>query len=282
MFSEVYGYKTPKDELKDSISKELRNRIWNVFYSCDIKMGGLSSSRVIDALNGKMTIEEVILDKMGFDISSGNIKNNGVNRLKNIVMKKEWYKVYDFIELHLSVLDEKMRNERTIKYNQILEEEKSFYRVVNGRVTPITNPIELNEVSIALDSPYSSVNKHISKALELYSRKQKPDYENSIKESISAVESICCILTNESGGNATLGRTLKKLKKRGITISPTLESAFAVLYGYTCDEGGIRHGKESFTEACSEEAKFMIVACSAFVNYLVEKNQKVDTDNCSE
>ena len=55
----------------------------------------------------------------------------------------------------------------------------------------------------------------MQKALELYSDRQKPDYENSVKESISSVESMCSIITGLSGGAATLGNTLKKLKENG-------------------------------------------------------------------
>ena len=36
------------------------------------------------------------------------------------------------------------------------------------------------------------------------------DYENSIKESISVVEAMCCIITGLDGGNITLGKAIKK------------------------------------------------------------------------
>ena len=108
-------------------------------------------------------------------------------------------------------------------------------------------------------------------SLELYSDRKKPDYENSVKESISSVESMCSIITGLSGGAATLGNTLKKLKENGVNIHPALENAFKQLYGYTSDSGGIRHGSIEFVNVASEDAKYMLVSCSAFVNYLTEK-----------
>ena len=64
-----------------------------------------------------------------------------------------------------------------------------------------------------------------------------PDYRNSIKESISAVESLVATVVGEKG---TLGQLIKKLEDE-ISLHPALRTAFGSLYGYTSDEGGIRH-----------------------------------------
>ena len=82
---------------------------------------------------------------------------------------------------------------------------------------------------------------------------------------------IPALVTGLSGGAATLGNTLKKLKENGVNIHPALENAFKQLYGYTSDSGGIRHGSIEFVNVASEDAKYMLVSCSAFVNYLTEK-----------
>lgn len=118
----------------------------------------------------------------------------------------------------------------------------------------------------------------MDKALRLFAEKQNPDYENSIKESISAVESMCCIITGLTGKKATLGNALKKLKEKGVYIHKALESAFLSLYGYTSDEDGIRHGGIDFKNAPSEDAKYMLISCSAFINYLTEKWIKVNNN----
>jgi len=45
-----------------------------------------------------------------------------------------------------------------------------------------------------------------------------------------------------------------------------------LLSGYTSDKGGIRHGlKEEDHNVDIDEARFMLVTCSAFVNYLISK-----------
>ncbi|WGS63939.1 hypothetical protein [Marinitoga aeolica] len=49
------------------------------------------------------------------------------------------------------------------------------------------------------------------------------------------------------------------------------------LYGYTSDEKGIRHAllEGESTNISFDEAKFMLVSCSAYVNYLIEKVSKI-------
>ncbi len=90
-----------------------------------------------------------------------------------------------------------------------------------------------------------------------------------IKESISAVESLCKIVTNDN--NATLGKALNTIEKR-FELHNALKSSFSALYGYTSDSGGIRHALlEDDKEVKFEDAKFFLVSCSAFVSYLKAK-----------
>ena len=113
----------------------------------------------------------------------------------------------------------------------------------------------------------------MKKAVVILADRDNKDYKNCIKESICAVESMCQIITKND--KATLGQALKSLKDSGLKIHPALEAAFSKLYGYTSDEGGIRHCEGMFESDVSfEEAKFMLVSCSAFVNYLIAESGK--------
>ena len=250
----------------DSMTPELRNRIWNTY---SIEMWS-------DGSNFDSNYLEEIMDDFGlayagdgsFNFSS--FKQN-VATFQKWFMETDWYRIYDFIEVYLAYLSESEKGDARENFNSVLKWENAGYRVIDDQVVPITNPTEISCLEQAQQSAYSSVNTHIRKAIELFSRRPTPDYENSIKESISAVESMCCIITGQSGKNATLGKTLKKLKDKGVHIHSALESAFSSLYGYTSDEDGLRHGGIDFTNAPAEDAKYMLVSCSAFVNYLIEK-----------
>ena len=48
------------------------------------------------------------------------------------------------------------------------------------------------------------------------------------------------------------------------------------LYGYTSDEDGIRHCLMDESKVDFADAKYMLVACSAFYNFLVDKGKLQD------
>lgn len=156
--------------------------------------------------------------------------------------------------------------------NSCLEIENSVYRIINYRVTEITSEQEIQSIENALENtnPFSGVQQHLNQALKLISDRQKPDYRNSIKESISAVESICKIVTNED--KATLGKALKIIEdKHGLHAA--LKGSLSQLYGYTSDADGIRHAMLEESNLSYIDAKFMLVACTNFINYLIEKTK---------
>lgn len=155
------------------------------------------------------------------------------------------------------------------KFNELFKREYVGYRFINKEISPISDETEINTIEETLKSEYDAVTNHISKAHSLLSDREHPDYENSIKESISSVEAMCEIITGVRGKEATLGNMLKKLEQGGVVIHSALKSAFNILYGYTCDANGIRHAGDIGGEASTfEEAKFMLVSCCAFINYL--------------
>lgn len=162
--------------------------------------------------------------------------------------------------------------------NALFEEEFVGYRMIAHEITPITNEVEINEIKTSLDIEFEGCKSHIKKGLSLLSDREKPDYKNSIKESISAVESICQIICKDD--KATLGKALNKLEESGIKLHKSLKEAFSKLYGYTSDEGGIRHAEGLFESNVSfEDAKFMLVTCCAFVNYLISTCKGIVGEN---
>ncbi|GLG05711.1 AbiJ-NTD4 domain-containing protein [Sellimonas catena] len=155
------------------------------------------------------------------------------------------------------------------QFNELFKQEYVGYRFIDGLLSPISNEIEVDTIKETLDCEYSAVTLHISKAHSLLANREHPDYENSIKESISSVEAMCEIVTGVRGKEATLGNMLKKLEQKGVVIHSALKSAFNILYGYTSDANGIRHAGDIGGKASTfEEAKFMLISCCAFINYL--------------
>jgi hypothetical protein len=195
-------------------------------------------------------------------------------QIREHFFKCSWNEVYDFIEFIANNYRDKDNNKEFMKYcNSILERELSAYRFVGGKITPITSEPEISEIEKALDTRDSlkTVKTHLKRALELLSDRESPDYRNSIKESISAVEAICKLITNNE--KATLGQTLDQIGNK-VDLHPALKKAFDSLYGYTNDAEGIRHALLEESHLSFEDAKFMLVSCSAFINYLINKASK--------
>lgn len=270
-FSERHGYKTARESLQiESISLELRNSLWSLLklhiwdrvyfnrYS-----GG--SFLALDNIEIKKLCEDLWFSffKKPLDTLS-NDWARVLPLLRKSFFECEWWGVYDFVEFVANNFPYAGRKAFIEACNAALEREASAYRLVNGQIARITDPVEIDEVDTALAKGKGSVRTHLHRALELLSDRQSPDYRNSIKESISAVESLVANVVGEKG---TLGQLLKKLEDE-IDVHPALCKGFGNLYGYTSDEGGIRHALMEAQTVGFYDAKFFLVACSAFINFV--------------
>ena len=158
--------------------------------------------------------------------------------------------------------------------NKLFEREYVGYRFIGGEITPISDDVEVGTICESLDIQFDGCKAHIKKAVHFLSDRNTPDYKNSIKESISAVEAICNVIIGRD--NATLGDALNYMERKR-NLKGQLKAAFEKLYSYTNEKGGIRHSEGLFeSNVTFEEAKFMLVSCCAFVNYLIAEYGKID------
>ena len=150
----------------------------------------------------------------------------------------QWYEAYDFIEFLLSIDEtDRIANLRRCA-NEVLERELSGYRIVGNQVVKITDANELAALQEALSRPddaFAPARNHLCAATDFLFRRENPDYRNSIKESISAVEAIAALITKKPKPN--LADALVQLQKGG--LHPALHKAFLAMYGYASDAGGI-------------------------------------------
>lgn len=275
-FSQRIGKSEIKNVIqKETIDKELKNSLWNVitiYYWNKIVKRNQINTNYEDCKNLLIKIWinffKYNLDEMPTDFQTYN------EYLKKYFFETEWYNVYDFIEFlpkNYSHRYEIGTNENFIKAcNIILTQELSAYRFVDLNLIEISSQEEIESIEEALinSDKYKPVKKHLKRSLELLSDKKNPDYRNSIKESISAVESYCALITKDN--KSTLGQALKIIEAK-TKIHPALKKAFSNLYGYTSEAEGIRHALLEEDDLNQADAKFMLISCSAFVNYLIQK-----------
>lgn len=271
LFSQREGMKPVRKALQtEGMDQELRNCLWSALNKCyfdKFRARGFPnpvSNSNLAGLFGAYWIRlfKWPIDDMPYDFF------DALSRLRSHFFGCEWNEVYDFVEFTLKNGPQAWQPDFRLLCNCVLEQENSGYRFVGDELTRITAENEINEIEGALSSPLEGVRQHLSKALSLMSERKKPDYPNSIKESISAVESMCRIISGDP--RASLGEALAHVESK-VKMHRALKKAFDCIYGYTSDENGIRHAMTDEPNVGFTEAKFMLVACSAFVNYLTGK-----------
>ena len=280
-FSLRNGYTSPHPVLQyESMDSRLRGDLYNILFEYLMeRFDGDTRNRLRKDVWAK--VWHLPLDQIVYEPAL--IKGELSSRVSN----RPWYEVFDLIERVASDLseikiplhpwrdecdagDETEYDGFADEVNEILEDNDSAYRLIDGSVVAITDEREIESIEECLEAPdcFSGARLHRSKALKLYSDRPVPDYANSVKESISAVESAAKTVLGKE--NADLNGAVNELrKKRG--LHPALAEGWKKLYAFTCDEDGVRHaaGSEEL-RVDSATAKYMLVSCSAFVNYLVQ------------
>lgn len=248
---------------KNSLDQRTRNSIVNLF---DYMINKCDS-------NGKSKALFLYIYKCIFFVTEDEMPYYQYEQRKQIVegIKKEWNydDVFTFLEVLVKWYNQSVYDSRIYDlFNELFERECVGYRFINKKITDIIDELEIAEIEEALSINFPAAKKSITKALNLLYDRENPDYSNSVKESISAIESMCNIILGTK--NSTLGEALNKLEKQGVKIHGAMKSAFSSLYGYTSDKSGIRHNSGVDENTTFEEAKYMLVSCSAFLNYLIQ------------
>jgi hypothetical protein len=273
LFSQRKGFKPIRETVQfETMDESLRNATWNCFHNQIIHKPGF-----LDHRSGHITYSYGEIN-MFAEIFWADFLKQAVDacpqgqdkiydELRRMFFRFHWYEVYDFVEFIVSRVNNTGDFEFAV--NRALESEMAAYRLVRGKIIEITNTTELNAIDTALaQSDFPGASQHLKRALELVSDKQNPDARNSIKESISAVESAAKEITKLP--KATLEDAIKMLEKSG-ELHGCLKAGFSKLYAYTSDKGGIRHAMLDEPNLTKSDALFFLVTCSAFINYLKSK-----------
>lgn len=287
-FSQRIGLIPVRETIQvDSLDAETRNALWNVM------LPFLQQVQYCDAVTVGRDIWVGLYHEAADTVPRarhpgeyGSVSNGVLyNRyFRSVIIDGRWNECLDLIEFMANDNRRKFwnyqcRSQQYERYeipaptaedfNVVFEQYLVGYRFVDGLLTPITAPNEIAAVEKAVKQSELSVRELLGKALGFLSDRAAPDYAKSVDCSISAVESQCRILLG--GASTTLGQALKQLEKKGVGLHPALKDAFDKLYGFTSNADGIRHGGIKPSDVDQALAQFMLVSCSAFVNYLISK-----------
>lgn len=273
-FSKRYGYIPVRTAIQvDDLDEQTRIAIWNeisqyVFYLLD--PGEIDSifrfiwsecmGKTIDSYN---SIHDII----------GNRDSQLYNNWRLMFLKEfSFFALFDSLEIIANFL-RKFKKRYLEGYidrlNYVFEKYLVGFRFIDNQITKITDEIEIESIDSVISSPIEEVKTHSRKALIFYSNRQNPDYKNSIKESISALEVCVRYITNKP--SATLTTCVKELKRNG-KLHHAFAESIEKLYAYCGDAGGIRHAEkpgDSLVPPDANQAKFILITCSAMINYLL-------------
>lgn len=275
LFSERYGYTKASDVI---ITERITPEIQNAICSCY----DLLHEDLPDNIFGESDYSKIEIN-IWSDFFNKRIKDYKHTDVIGTIVNSAsvpWFRKLDLIEFTIkhSLNLPKYKKERTNFINNINLYFKRLnfgYKIISYKIVEITSKEEVESIEKAIEDSTSNIKMHLNKALELYSKKPIGDYSNSIKESISALEAYCREKTNKN----TLGDALNALESSGLKFPKLLKDSFVKMYAYTNNpETGIRHAlmdSDSTYTPSSEEALYMLVSCSTFINYLRKKSKSL-------
>lgn len=271
-FSERKGLKLTRVDIQiESMDGALRTGLWNMLLlSC---WNEIPVRRLSEDAHWQIFLHLIWMD-LGRPIDTlPDHWPHALEELRQHFFSCQWYEVYDFLESVVQGAPLPLReavDNLVPLCNHVLEQQLSAYRFIGHKIGDITVAEETAAIEGALADTerLTSVNIHLKQACDSLFDRKTPDYRGSMKESISAVEAMCRVLTKQP--NATLGKALKQLEP-ALSVHPALLGAFDKIYGYTNDADGIRHALSGEPDLHSEDAKWMLVSCAAFISYLKAK-----------
>ena len=248
------------------MDRALRNRLWDF-----VSVGFLAEASVeMKYCRQQFAYTEIWVNFFETTLDAVPMYSGTANeKIRKWYFEAPWNRVYDFITFLMRECESNSGDEKTTAaLNGIAERFLSAYRWVGGAFVPVVDDVQISAIETALATPLDAARGHLSKALRLLSDRDRPDAENSVKESISAVEAVCSAIV---GRPTTLGAALSRLKDAGLSIHPALEEGWKKIYGYTSDADGIRHALKGNPSLTVDDALYFLVSCSAFVSLLASK-----------
>ena len=272
-FRQRYGYEDLPSPMKaGELSDDFRRELWNLLWRfiCDNTHHSYYGGSSYNAQFSGFLIR--ILGKYAKQtedtISTEYDQTN--SRLKRVVL--------DGNPKHLLPLVEFMAGDHFTpegllkKLSTLFDEHRAAYRIditerpyrIFKRTSVEESDATLHSIERLKDHGFEPALAHLRHAAEHMHIGQ---FADSIADSVHAVESVARSI---APGENTLGKTLNKLKTEGKIEHSSLIQGFLKIYGYTSDEGGVRHALINSDTANVDEtlALFFYNACAAFAGYL--------------
>jgi hypothetical protein len=281
-FSQRVGAKPPFSSGLNEASPNLRTAAWNMLHDLLMPLGtGQDWARYQASAKAIWNHVHWTIDKIPHYASDGR------REFKEYWFKCDWSDFFDVFELGVYLLAREQRErhrdpERVfVMANNLLEQQGCAYRFISEQLAPITNKLEMAEVKLATECAIEAASTHFLEALNQLPPNPKASTRNSVKESMLAVEATLKHLSDSP--SATLGEGLKAFEAKYGPLHETMRKGFDKLYAYSNGPDGIRHALvDGAREVTVDDARLMIIQCSAFSNYLIAIGEAAKTKGTGE
>lgn len=220
---------------------------------------------------------------------------------ETLLQKLSWEKVLDFCERIYSQLASEIRdwdgfsNEWEVntsredvqsyisnELERIFLEEHLSYSFIQGEVRLRGRSHTRKQISRAEptlgDPRLNSARQHYAKALNYFEHPSKPDFENSVKEAVCAVEAASRHLFPQTKAK-TLGEVINRIKgtQEGQLPKP-LADTITGLYAYRNAGDGISHGGSDGGKATQQIAEYALAIAASQIILLHEVASAAEPD----
>ncbi len=163
---------------------------------------------------------------------------------------------------------------------RLFEEEGFAYEFKSGAVERRGKRHTVNQsdkaTKVLADLRLEAARKHFTKALRHFRDRNKPDYENAVKEAVCAVESAAKDLFPEAKA-ATLGDFVKWATASERKVLPrVISQTFTGLYAFRNSAEGVSHGSTSGDLVTADIAEYVLALAASQILLLVDLGEETE------
>lgn len=219
-----------------------------------------------------------------------------------LLLKIPWDRIFDFCEhLHndlpkdMVLFDEELQKHRLVtsksEIQRYISDELRLLFVQENLAFEFSNGLvqrrgrrhtadKISRAGLVLGDPkLSAARFHFNKALGFFRNVSQPDFENAVKEAVSAVEAAAQVLFSTE--DVQLDKIIKSIAGSGTgKIPKPIANTFYGLYGFRGSGKGVAHGNAGAGAgaATKEIAEYALAVAASQIVFLVEFSSALEPD----
>jgi hypothetical protein len=131
---------------------------------------------------------------------------------------------------------------------------------------------------VLADTRLLSARKHFDKAIQFFRHPTRPDYENSVKEAVCAVEAAGKSLFPMAKAT-TLGDLAKWLASTtDVSVPKAICQTITGVYAFRSGGDGVGHGGATGGKATLEVCEYIVAVCASQIIYFIDLANSMDAD----